>query len=119
MEAKATARYVRISPRKARRVVELIRGTGVLEARRRLQFSPLGATQTVAKVLNSAVANAEQSPGIIPENLVVKGGWVNEGPTLKRYRPRAYGRATQIRKRTSHITLLVESIGEEPGGPQS
>ena len=119
MEAKATARYVRIAPRKARRVVDLIRGTGVLEARRRLQFSPLGATQTVAKVLNSAVANAEQSPGIIPENLVVKAGWVNEGPTLKRYRPRAYGRATMIRKRTSHITVVVESIGEEPGGTQS
>jgi large subunit ribosomal protein L22 len=119
MQAKATARYVRVSPRKVRRVMDLIRGTGVLEARRRLQFSPLGATQTVAKVLNSAVANAEQTPGIIPENLVVRSGWVDEGPTLKRYRPRAYGRATMIRKRTAHITLLVESIGEEPGGPQS
>jgi large subunit ribosomal protein L22 len=119
MQAKATARYVRVSPRKVRRVMDLIRGTGVLEARRRLQFSPLGATQTVTKVLNSAVANAEQTPGIIPENLVVRSGWVDEGPTLKRYRPRAYGRATMIRKRTSHITLLVESIGEEPGGPQS
>jgi large subunit ribosomal protein L22 len=114
MEAKATARYVRVSPQKARRVVDLIRGTHVLEARRRLQFSPLGASPTVAKVLNSAVANAEQTPGIIPENLVVKSGWVDEGPTLKRFRPRAYGRATQIRKRTSHITLVVESIGEEP-----
>ena len=118
MQAKATARYVRVSPRKVRRVMDLIRGTGVLEARRRLQFSPLGATQTVAKVLNSAVANAEQTPGIIPENLVVKSGWVDEGPTLKRYRPRAYGRATMIRKRTSHITVVVESIGEEPGGTQ-
>src|SRR5919197_716508 len=104
MEARASAKYVRISPRKARRVVDLIRGTGVLEARRRLQFSPLGATQTVAKVLNSAVANAEQTPGIIPENLVVKAGWVDEGPTLKRYRPRAYGRATQIRKHLERIT---------------
>ena len=62
------------------------------------------------------VANAEQNPGIIEENLVVKGGWVDEGPTLKRFRPRAYGRATQIRKRTSHITLVVENIGEELGG---
>jgi large subunit ribosomal protein L22 len=114
MEAKASAKYVRISPRKARRVVDLIRGTHVLEARRRLQFSPLGASRTVAKVLNSAVANAEQRPGIIEENLVVKRGWVDEGPTLKRYRPRAYGRATQIRKRTSHITLVVENIREEP-----
>jgi len=116
MEARATARYVRISPRKARRVVDLIRGTHVLEAQRRLQFSPLGASRTVAKVLKSAVANAEQSPGIIEENLVVKRGWVDEGPTLKRFRPRAYGRATQIRKRTSHITLVVENIGEEPTG---
>src|SRR5919204_2180643 len=113
MEAKATARYVRIAPRKARRVVDLIRGTGVLEARRRLQFSPLGAAQTVAKVLDSAVANAEQTPGIIPENLLVKAAWVDEGPTLKRFRPRAYGRATRVRKRTSHITLVLDTI-EEP-----
>jgi large subunit ribosomal protein L22 len=118
MEAKATAKYVRLSPRKARRVVELIRGAHVMEARRRLQFSPLGATDTVTKVLNSAVATAEQTPGIIAENLVVRGGWVDEGPTMRRYRPRAYGRATTIRKRTSHITLVVESIGEEPRGPQ-
>ncbi|MDP9342318.1 MAG: 50S ribosomal protein L22 [Actinomycetota bacterium] len=118
MEAKATARYVRISPRKARRVVDLVRGRHVVEARRILQFSPLGASQTVSKVLNSAVANAEQTPGIIPENLVVKSAWVDEGPTLKRFRPRAYGRAAQIRKRTSHITLVVRSIGEEPGGTQ-
>jgi large subunit ribosomal protein L22 len=119
MEAKATAKYVRVSPRKARRVVDLIRGAHVMEARRRLQFSPLGATDTVTKVLNSAVANAEQTPGIIAENLVVRSGWVNEGPTMRRYRPRAYGRATMIRKRTAHITLVVESTGEEPGGPQS
>jgi large subunit ribosomal protein L22 len=94
--------------------VDLIRGTHVLEAQRRLQFSSLGASRTVAKVLKSAVANAEQNPGIIEENLVVKRGWVDEGPTLKRFRPRAYGRAAQIRKRTSHITLVVENIGEEP-----
>ena len=118
MQARATAKYVRLSPRKARRVVDLIRGSHVLEARRRLQFSPLGATHTVAKVLNSAVANAEQTPGIIAENLVVRSGWVDEGPTMRRYRPRAYGRATTIRKRTSHITLIVESIGEEPSGTQ-
>jgi len=118
MEARATAKYVRLSPRKARRVVDLVRGAHVLEARRILQFSPLQASDTVAKVLNSAVANAEQTPGIIPENLVVKEAWVNEGPTLKRYRPRAYGRATAIRKRTSHITMVVESFGEEPGGTQ-
>ena len=116
MQAKATAKYIRISPRKARRVVDLIRGRHVAEARRILRFSPLGASHTVEKVLNSAVANAEQSPGVIPENLVVRTGWVDEGPTLKRFRPRAYGRATQIRKRTSHITVVVETL-EEPVGP--
>jgi large subunit ribosomal protein L22 len=115
MEGKATAKYARISPRKARRALDLIRGRHVAEARRILRFSPLGTSQTVEKVLNSAVANAEQTPGVIPENLVVKTGWVNEGPTLKRWRPRAYGRATQIRKRTSHITLVVETMGEPIG----
>src|SRR6266567_2934385 len=118
MEAKATAKYVRISPRKARRMVDLIRGRHVLEARRILQFSPLGASRPVSKVLNSAVANAEQSPGIIPENLVVQSAWVDEGPTMKRFRPRAYGRASRIRKRTAHITLVVRSIGEEQSGPE-
>ena len=83
MEAKATAKYIRIAPRKARRVIDLIRGKHVEEARRILRFSPLGANQTVEKVLNSAVANAEHTPGVIPENLVVASGWVDEGPTLK------------------------------------
>ncbi len=117
MEAKATVRYIRISPRKARRVVDLIRGRHVEDARRILRFSPLGAARPVAKLLDSAVANAEQTPGVIPENLTVKTGWVDEGPTLKRFRPRAYGRATQIRKRTSHVTLVVETM-EEPVGAQ-
>ena len=110
MEAKARAKYIRITPSKARRVIDLIRGRHVEEARRILQFSPLGPARTVAKVLDSAVANAEQTPGVIPENLIVKAAWVDEGPTLKRFRPRAYGRAARIRKRTSHITLVVESI---------
>ena len=117
MEAKATAKYVRISPRKARRVMDLVRGRHVVEARRILRFSPLGASRPVEKLLDSAVANAEQTPGVIPENLWIKSGWVNEGPTLRRYRPRAYGRATQIRKRTSHMTLVVETL-EEPVGAQ-
>src|SRR5687768_679840 len=107
MEAKATAKYLRISPSKARRAVELIRGRHVMEARRILKFSPLGASRPVAKVLESAVANAEQTPGVIPDNLLVKSAWVDEGPTLRRFRPRAYGRATRIRKRTAHITLVV------------
>jgi large subunit ribosomal protein L22 len=113
MEAKATVKYVRISPQKARRVVDLVRGRQVEEARRILRFSPLGASKTIEKALNSAVANAEQQPGVVAQNLVVDRAWVDEGPTLKRWRPRAYGRATQILKRTSHITLVVRSLGED------
>jgi large subunit ribosomal protein L22 len=113
MEAKATVRYVRITPSKARRAIELIRGRQVDEARRILRFSPLGAAKTVEKALNSAVANAEQQPGVAPQNLVVDQAWVDEGPTLKRWRPRAYGRATKVFKRTSHITLVVRSLGED------
>jgi large subunit ribosomal protein L22 len=113
VEARATVKYIRTSPRKMRRVVDLIRGQHVEEARRILRFSPLGATHDVEKLLNSAVANAEQQPGVISENLMVSRAWVDEGPTLKRFRPRAYGRATRVRKRTSHVTLVVQSMGEE------
>ena len=113
MEAKATVRYVRITPSKARRAVALIKGRQVEEARRILRFSPLGAAKTLEKALNSAVANAEQNPGIVPQNLVVERAWVDQGPTHKRWRPRAYGRATKILKRTSHITLVVRSLGED------
>ena len=113
MEAKATVKYVRISPPKARRVIDLVRGQQVEEARRILKFSPLGAAKTVEKALNSAVANAEQQPGVIAQNLIVERAWVDSGPTLKRWRPRAYGRATRIRRRTSHITLVVRSLGED------
>jgi large subunit ribosomal protein L22 len=113
MEAKATVRYVRVTPQKARRAVDLIRGQQVEEARRILRFSPLGASKVLEKALNSAVANAEQQPGIAAQNLVVDRAWVDEGPTLKRWRPRAYGRATKILKRTSHITLVVRSLGDD------
>ncbi len=113
MEAKATIKYVRITPQKARRAVELIRGRQVDEARRILRFSPLGATKTLEKALNSAIANAEQQPGVEAQNLVIERAWVDEGPTLKRWRPRAYGRATKVFKRTSHITLVVSSLGED------
>jgi large subunit ribosomal protein L22 len=113
MEAKATVKYVRISPPKARRAIELIRGRQVEEAQRILRFSNLGAARTIEKALSSAVANAEQTPGVIPQNLVVDRAFVDVGPTLKRWRPRAYGRATRIRKRTSHITLVVRSLEEE------
>ncbi len=113
MEARATARFIRISPPKLRRSVNLIRGRHVEDARRVLRLSPLGSNRTLAKVLNSAVANAEQKEAI-PENLVVARAWVDEGPTLRRFRPRAYGRATRIRKRTSHVTVVVETY--EPQG---
>ena len=112
MEAKASMKYARTSPRKMRRVIQLIRGQHVEEARRILRFSPLGATRDVEKLLNSAVANAEQTPGVIPQNLVVERAWVDEGPTLRRYRPRAYGRAARVRKRTAHVTVIVKSTGE-------
>jgi large subunit ribosomal protein L22 len=113
MEAKATVRYVRVTPQKARRAVDLIRGQQVEEARRILRFSPLGASKVLEKALNSAVANAEQQPGIAAQNLVVDRAWVDDGPTLKRWRPRAYGRATKVMKRTSHITLVVRSLGDD------
>ena len=112
MEAKATMRYVRTSPRKMRRVVDMVRGQHVEEARRILRFSPLGASKDVGKLLDSAVANAEQNPGIVAQNLVVDRIFVDEGPTLRRFRPRAYGRATRVRKRTSHVTVVVKSMGE-------
>jgi len=96
-----------------RRVVDLVRGAHVQDARRILKFSALGASRDVEKLLNSAVANAEAIPGVIAENLVVARAWVDEGPTFKRYRPRAYGRATRVRKRSAHVTLVVETIGDE------
>jgi large subunit ribosomal protein L22 len=113
MEARATVKYVRTSPRKMRRTVDLIRGQHVEEARRILRLSPLGASRDVEKLLNSAVANAEQRPGVIADNLVVSRAWVDEGPTLRRFRPRAYGRATRVRKRTSHVTVVVRTMEDE------
>ncbi len=90
----------------------MIRGLPVVEARRILQFSNLAAATQVGKVLNSAIANAEHNPGVVADNLVVESTFVDEGPTLKRWRPRALGRATPVRKRTSHITVVVETVGE-------
>jgi large subunit ribosomal protein L22 len=113
MEARATVKYVRTSPRKMRRTVDLIRGQHVEEARRILRLSPLGASRDVEKLLNSAVANAEQRPGVIADNLVVSRAWVDDGPTLRRFRPRAYGRATRVRKRTSHVTVVVRTMEDE------
>ncbi len=117
MEARATAKYVRVSARKLRRSIDLIRGRHVDDARRILTLSPLGPNQTLLKVVNSAAANAEAKQAI-PENLVVSQAWVDEGPTLRRYRPRAQGRATRIRKRTSHVTVVVQTPEEVSGGTQ-
>jgi large subunit ribosomal protein L22 len=107
MEAKAVARYVRIAPRKARLVIDLIRGKSVDEAFSILRFTPKAASPIIEKVLKSAVANAEHNHNLNVSNLVVKKAYVDEGPTLKRYQPRAQGRAYEIKKRTSHITVVV------------
>jgi large subunit ribosomal protein L22 len=106
-EAIATAKYIRMSPTKARQVVDLIRGRHVEDARRVLRFTSRAASAPVAKVLESAVANAEHNGGLPADELVVARAWVDEGPTLRRFRPRALGRATRIRKRTCHIAVVV------------
>jgi len=108
MEARAVARYVRVSPRKARLVVDLIRGKKIDDARAILKFSPRAAAEVVEKVLNSAVANAERNLHVKSDDLIVGSTFVDEGPTLKRIRPRAMGRAFRINKRTSHITVVVK-----------
>ena len=112
MEAKAVARYVRVSPRKARIVVDLIRGKSVEDASAILKFTPRAAAEVVEKVLNSAVANAEKNLHIPAEDLYVSATFVDEGPTLKRIRPRAQGRASRINKRTSHVTVVVKQREE-------
>lgn len=109
MEVKAMARYVRVTPFKARRVIDLIRGLHVDEARRVLAFTPRAAALPVRKVLDSAIANAENNHRLAADRLVVARAFVDEGPTLKRFQPRALGRAYRIRKRTSHITVIVAS----------
>src|SRR5256885_15315786 len=106
----ARARYVRATPMKVRRVVDLIRGRSAAEALAVLKFAPQAASEPVAKVLASAVANAENNLDLDPDTLWISRAYVDEGPTLKRFRPRAQGRAYRIRKRTSHITIEVESL---------
>src|ERR1700739_4914103 len=112
MEARAKARYIRVTPRKARRVVDLIRGLPADEAQAILEFAPQAASDPVGKVLASAVANAEQNAGGDRGMLWVRRAWVDEGPTLKRFRPRAQGRGYRILKRTSHITVIVSDDSE-------
>jgi large subunit ribosomal protein L22 len=106
-EAIATARFIRMSPTKARQVVDLIRGRHVADARRVLTFTQKAAAGPVGKALESAVANAEHNRGLPGDELFVVRTWVDEGPTLRRFRPRALGRATRIRKRTCHISVVV------------
>jgi large subunit ribosomal protein L22 len=108
--ARAIARHVRISPNKARRVVNLVRGLPAKEALTVLQFAPQAASEQVYKVLASAIANAENNERLDPDALLVSEAFVDEGPTLKRFRPRAQGRAYRIRKRTCHITIAVEAV---------
>ncbi|GAB6934799.1 50S ribosomal protein L22 [Calditerricola yamamurae] len=107
MEARAIARYVRIAPRKARLVVDLIRGKDVGEAFAILRHTPKKAAPIVEKLLKSAIANAEHNHNMDPKKLYISKIYVDEGPTMYRIRPRAQGRAYRIRKRTSHITVVV------------
>lgn len=111
-QAKAIARTVRIAPRKVRLVVDLIRGKQVGEAVAILRHTPKAASPVVEKVLKSAVANAEHNYDLDVNNLVISEVFVDEGPTLKRFRPRAQGRASAINKRTSHITVVVSEKKE-------
>jgi large subunit ribosomal protein L22 len=117
--AVAKARFVRVSATKARRVIDLVRGKSVEQALDILRWAPQAASEPVAKVIASAAANAQNNEGLDPSTLVVATVYADEGPTAKRIRPRAQGRAFRIRKRTSHITVIVESRpakGERGGG---
>jgi large subunit ribosomal protein L22 len=113
MESKAVAKFIRISPRKVRQVVDLIRGKKVDDALAILKFTPNLSTEPVSKVLKSAVANAEHNLEMSPDDLYVTKIFVDQGPTMKRIKPRAQGRADRIRKRTSHITVVVGDKKEE------
>ena len=113
MKVRAQAKYIRQSPYKVRRVLDLVRGLPVEEARSVLTFTNRRAAGTIKKVLDSAVANAEHNHALDGDELFVAEAYADEGPTLKRYRPRARGRATRIRKRTSHLRVHVAEIPEE------
>jgi large subunit ribosomal protein L22 len=114
MEARAQARYVRVTPMKARRVVDLIRGMNADDAQAMLRFAPQAASEPVGKVLASAVANATNNYAMDAKELRISEAFVDEGPTMKRIRPRAQGRAYRIRKRSSHITVIVTDGVEMP-----
>jgi large subunit ribosomal protein L22 len=113
MEAKATTRYVRVTAQKMRLVVNLIRGRSVEKALGILEFTPKRGADIVAKAVKSAVANAEHTTRVDVDALYVKRVWVDEGPTQKRFMPRAHGRGTPIFKRSSHVTVVVGERGGE------
>jgi large subunit ribosomal protein L22 len=117
--ATAKARFVHVSASKARRVIDLVRGKSVTEALDILRWAPQAASEPVAKVIASAAANAQNNDGLDPSTLVVATVYADEGPTAKRIRPRAQGRAYRIRKRTSHITVIVESRPPREGAGKS
>ncbi len=114
--ARAQARFVRVTPQKARRVIDLIRGMNAQEAQTLLRFAPQAASEPIGKVVGSAIANATTNYSLDPRTLVITQAFVDEGPTMKRFRPRAQGRASQILKRTSHITVVVESVDSQKKG---
>jgi ribosomal protein L22 len=107
---KAKARYVRIAPRKARLIADQVRGMHIEQARALLEFSPRGAAEPIQKLINSAAANAENNHDLIGDEMRVSSITVDEGPTLRRFRPRAMGRATPINKRTSHIAVALTPV---------
>jgi large subunit ribosomal protein L22 len=114
-QGRAVGRYIRISPFKVRRAADLVRGLPLPEARRRLAFSTMRGAKELSKVLESAVANATNNHGLPEDRLYIYRTFVDEGLTLKRFRARAYGRAYRIRKRTSHITVIVRAREAEVG----
>jgi ribosomal protein L22 len=107
---RASARYVRIAPRKARLIADQVRGLHIEKARALLQFSPRGAAEDIQKLIDSAAANAENNHDLIADEMRVSSITVDEGPTLRRFRPRALGRATPINKRTSHIAVALTPV---------
>jgi large subunit ribosomal protein L22 len=121
LEAKASARHVRVTPQKARRVIDLIRGKQAVEAVTTLRFAPQTASEPILKVVESAIANArvkadKTAQAFDERDLVISQAFIDEGPTMKRFRPRAQGRAARINKRTSHITVVVTPQEKKTGG---
>lgn len=112
-EARATARYIRMSPHKVRRVLDQVRGRSYREALIVLEFMPYRSCEPILKVLRSAVANAENNQGLDPAELVISQAYADQGPSLRRFRPRAQGRAYQIRKPTCHITITVAPVATD------